>query len=331
MGVYCLARLLWRWFCAGCLVLPQRMVAVLKSQHQLQGEEFIRRAGKIEFPKTPRMPPPKTRKLLADLVLEETVEKINALGFRVEMTTNGLKNLPCKDKESFKEVIDACGDIMFVVRQTLSACGVHDEILDREICRSNMTRFKPGYTFAENGKLMRSPDWEPPNISQVIEDSRENQKAVMQSVEVTRNEIAKAEYFAVQSQHAETVEVALAIRKNKNFTKEHESFVRKIHAEAMAALVPIAIAGYEQDSNFDLEREAKAVQRDLNRKYGSLLLGLFLWPTIKSFLINLLIKLVVAWIKSKWFSKQFDGAFLPADYMAAVQGEAENYLKGVAD
>lgn len=303
----------------------------MKSQHQLQGEEFIRRAGKIEIPNSPRMPPPKTRKLLADLVLEETVEKINALGFRVEMTTNGLKNLPCKDKESFREVIDACGDIMFVVRQTLSACGVHDEILDREICRSNMTRFKPGYTFAENGKLMRSPDWEPPNITQVIEDSRINKKENPFLVMLNEPAMARTEYHQVQRENCRYAETAYIIRKDKYPTDDERGFLKTIHAEATAALVPIAIAGYEQDSSFDLEREAKTVQRDLNRKYGSLLLGLFLWPTIKSFLINLLIKLVVAWIKSKWFSKQFDGAFSPADYMAAVQDEAENYLKGVAD
>lgn len=147
-----------------------------QSDHQQRVEHFMRLA-KQNVPSNPITPPPEVRALRAKLILEETLETIDALGCEVVagdqikqylITAKALKSgaviiTPTHDPNLI-EIVDGCTDIMVVTTGTLSACGVKDAVPQRLVDENNLAKFGPGHTIREDGKLIKPPGHKPPNI-----------------------------------------------------------------------------------------------------------------------------------------------------------------------
>lgn len=143
------------------------------SDHQLRIERFMHLAGQ-EVPDRPTMPSLQVRELRARLILEETLETIKALGFRVyrdpklaspdaPMQIDTLKFEDCC-RPNLVLIADGCADISVVTTGTLSACGIKDDSLLKIVDENNLAKFGPGGYRREDGKWIKPPDHRPPDI-----------------------------------------------------------------------------------------------------------------------------------------------------------------------
>lgn len=102
-----------------------------------------------EVKASPEIPSEEVRRLRAELILEEAIELINALGFIVNHSTK--YNRPVVDKNvdvgaNINHIADGCADLQVVTMGTQAACGLlfpqhkdSDPIFD-EVMRSNWTK-----------------------------------------------------------------------------------------------------------------------------------------------------------------------------------------------
>ncbi len=137
---------------------------MLRSEHQLSVDEFMRLA-KQDLPQKPTLPAENVLKLRAKLILEECLETIAALGFRVEdglLVSSGPPNLV--------EIVDGCCDIAVVTTGTLSACGIPDLPFQRAVNENNLAKFGPGHSIREDGKLIKPPGHRPPDIRKLLKE-----------------------------------------------------------------------------------------------------------------------------------------------------------------
>lgn len=151
----------------------------MKSEHYKRIEEFMKLAGQ-DTPSSPSIPSEAVRKLRAKLILEEALETIQALGFRVvidndtEYNTEVVisKNMDFYPdfKPNLEEIIDGCADISVVTYGTLIACGVPDVPFIEEVDNNNLAKFGPGHTIREDGKLEKPPNHQPPKIKEILEN-----------------------------------------------------------------------------------------------------------------------------------------------------------------
>lgn len=149
----------------------------IKSVHQQRVEELMRLCRQ-NVPDIPVMPDEKTRKLRANLILEEALETIRDLGFNPVLEFSGdKKTVSVKDValiptgcESLQGIADGCADVIVVTTGTLSACGMSDVAIQEEVDNNNLTKFGPGHYWREDGKLIKPPNHTPPDIKKVLED-----------------------------------------------------------------------------------------------------------------------------------------------------------------
>lgn len=158
-----------------------------KSIHQQRVEKFMALA-KQEIPSSPIMPNEKTRELRAKLILEEALETVRDLGFSAMFCPESVQEqeerwikkdnivLFPNGKESLKNIADGCADIIVVTTGTLSACGLSDMSVQKEVDDNNLAKFGPGHSFREDGKLIKPPDHKPPKLQQVIDLQIEESK-----------------------------------------------------------------------------------------------------------------------------------------------------------
>ncbi len=114
---------------------------------------FMEKFGQIVRTQ-PKFPDQKTMKLRLDLIKEELSEL----------------ELAMKNK-NLKEVADALTDILYVTYGAGYAYGIDLDKCFKEVQRSNMSKLgsdgKPIYN--ENGKVMKGPNYTPPNLKQFVE------------------------------------------------------------------------------------------------------------------------------------------------------------------
>lgn len=144
-----------------------------KSPHQDRVEAFMR-AGGHRVPDRPEVPTPEVCLLRARLALEETLETIAALGFEVvphgdadHVHMAGLDFRRVGQPDLVK-VVDGCCDTRVIATGTLSAFGVADESVQREVDRSNMDKFKDGVQHDQYGKIKKPAGWRPPDLDGVL-------------------------------------------------------------------------------------------------------------------------------------------------------------------
>ncbi len=140
----------------------------MRSEHQKRVDEFMRLANQ-ELPITPVMPGAAVRKLRANIILEEALETIQGLGFTVTLrpfdNSFGLEETCAPN---LIEAVDGCCDLRVVTTGTLSALGVSDEPVQLEVDLNNLAKFGPGGYRREDGKWMKPPGHQPPDILGVL-------------------------------------------------------------------------------------------------------------------------------------------------------------------
>jgi len=136
-----------------------------RSDHQLRVDEFMQLAAQ-ELPEIPTIPSEAVLQLRANLMLEETLETIAGLGFKVvrDPDTLKLKAVPSGEKPDIIQVVDGCADVKVVTTGTLSAFGVADMPVQLAVDRANLRKFGPGSYRREDGKWVKPPDFVPPDI-----------------------------------------------------------------------------------------------------------------------------------------------------------------------
>jgi predicted HAD superfamily Cof-like phosphohydrolase len=141
----------------------------VKSDHQKRVEELMRRAGQ-DVPSRPFMPSALIRKLRANLILEEALETIEALGFDVIMRPFD-NTLVLREAEppDLVKIVDGCADTIVVTTGTLSACGVRDQPILEAVDLNNLGKFGPGSYRREDGKWMKPPGHVPPDLRSLLE------------------------------------------------------------------------------------------------------------------------------------------------------------------
>lgn len=146
-----------------------------KSTHQQRIEAFMALAGQAA-PGHPALPSLEIRKLRAKLILEEALEAINALGFNVIASVSPVGT--SQDQLSLVEhglgpdlvgIADGCADVSVVTIGTLSACGIGDEALLKLVDENNLAKFGPGGHRREDGKWVKPPGHQPPDIKKLLE------------------------------------------------------------------------------------------------------------------------------------------------------------------
>lgn len=155
----------------------------LKTEHQHRVEELMR-CAKQDIPSEPTVPDSKIRKLRANLILEESLETIRALGFELKVKITGeyggfdeivlsqhdTVSLEEKYDPDIVEVIDGCADISVVTIGTASAFGVAMSPVLKEVDENNLKKFGPGGYEREDGKWIKPPGHRPPNIKELIDE-----------------------------------------------------------------------------------------------------------------------------------------------------------------
>lgn len=142
-----------------------------QSMEQKRVERFMCSAGQT-VRLTPTIPPLDERQLRASLHLEETLETIKALGFRIIIkgfhldSIEGVSDFHLEPslEPNLVEIVDGCCDTNVVSLGTLSACGVSDVGPMDEVLNANQRKFDPGGYRREDGKWCKPADWTPPDI-----------------------------------------------------------------------------------------------------------------------------------------------------------------------
>lgn len=149
-----------------------------KSMHQ-QNIEILMEGAKQKIPSKPTIPDKKVRELRARLILEEALETIDALGIAVSVNGSiadyqNFKFTHYKKEIDLAEIADGCADISVVTIGTLSACGIADLPILREVDKNNIAKVGPGSHIDKHGKLVKPPNHPKPDLKTIIERMKEN-------------------------------------------------------------------------------------------------------------------------------------------------------------
>jgi predicted HAD superfamily Cof-like phosphohydrolase len=142
-----------------------------------------------EVPTSPCIPPVPTRQLLADLVVEEAVELLQALGFSIVVPGWGEKpravmhswvaNDP-QNPQNLANIIDQSCDLQYVTSGVLVACGMADLPHLAEVCECNEAKFPDGVPICHpvTGKYLKPEGWTPPNHEECLKRTPFNMRQV---------------------------------------------------------------------------------------------------------------------------------------------------------
>ena len=149
-----------------------------KSPHQRRVEEFMLRAGHAA-PDVPALPDFHVLRLRLRLVIEEALELAEAFGIGVRPlgTSSDYDSWPlCMDNLSFNKshepdlvkAVDALADLSVVITGAMSALGVADVTLLKEVDANNLAKFKDGCRIDQHGKFCKPPGHRPPDFKRVL-------------------------------------------------------------------------------------------------------------------------------------------------------------------
>lgn len=127
----------------------------------IQMMEFMRRAQQ-EVKGSPDMPSEEVRILRCELIREEFCELMDAFGVAWDDKEEKFK--VNYERDDLVEVADAIADLLYVVLGTAVACGINIDPIYQAVHESNMAKFGEGGYRREDGKWMKPPNWQPPNI-----------------------------------------------------------------------------------------------------------------------------------------------------------------------
>lgn len=144
-------------------------------------DEFMRLAGQYTGGAKPFVPSIPSRRLRIKLIAEELSELATASGLCMDMIIYGdshtnklteitnLEQLAMSNSvPSVIDVADAIADLLYVVYGTAVAWGIDIDPVFKAVHEANMRKFGPGGYEREDGKWMKPPDWEAPDIAGVL-------------------------------------------------------------------------------------------------------------------------------------------------------------------
>lgn len=143
--------------------------------HQKRVREFMELA-KQELPPRPTIPNDDVLHLRLMLLWEELLELTEEAGFTAVaggMFGNGgqvVKDV-LFEKTGEPDLVgmaDGCADLSVVNVGTLLALGIADDPLLREVDHNNLAKFGPGHAIRHDGKLVKPPGHQPPDIAVVL-------------------------------------------------------------------------------------------------------------------------------------------------------------------
>ena len=147
------------------------------TDHFRQVRDWMRAAGS-ETPLHPTVPDDETRALRCRLLLEETLEFIEASGFCLvhQGLYMDINELDIKIKDT-NEPIDLAhlakemADVQFVNLGNMIAYGIPDKPLMEEVCANNFYKVShPDYpSTIENGKVVKNKNLPKPNVQRIID------------------------------------------------------------------------------------------------------------------------------------------------------------------
>lgn len=108
------------------------------------------------------------------LIVEETLEFAKACGF--EVVCNGTEWIVQRSRHqsNFVEAIDGLCDLLYVIFGTFLSFGLRAWPFVEEVHRSNLTKIVNGAaTSRGDGKILKPPTYEPPNLEAVLEREKE--------------------------------------------------------------------------------------------------------------------------------------------------------------
>jgi predicted HAD superfamily Cof-like phosphohydrolase len=139
-----------------------------------QVREFHEKFG-LTVNDTPKMVNKKERRLRANLILEEAIEFITAMGFYPYQAPSGeikLDDLTPFAPPDLIAAADAIGDLNYVVAGAAVTLGIDTEAVANEVHRSNMTKVWDDGTVKrrpEDGKILKPPTYSPVDLESVLD------------------------------------------------------------------------------------------------------------------------------------------------------------------
>lgn len=154
------------------------------SKNQESNRKFMNLA-KQTVRSVPEVPPKDERLRAFSLVAEEAFfELANALGFTLvhvngeDLSSVAHIHIKQTHEPNLVEIADAIADGHYVLTCLACACGIDEqEVLD-EVNANNLSKFGPGHSFREDGKLLKPADYTPPDIAGIIEGQQNPLKIV---------------------------------------------------------------------------------------------------------------------------------------------------------
>lgn len=133
---------------------------------QLEVRNWMRRARQ-ETPNRPTIPTQRIAELRCKLIQEELDELKEALSIS--------ESQPFDEKKvNLVESYDALIDLMYVVIGSFVSMGFNFEPGWKEVCKSNNSKFAPGFYIRDDGKLIKSPLYTPANLKPIVDQQIEN-------------------------------------------------------------------------------------------------------------------------------------------------------------
>lgn len=150
------------------------------SNHHERVQMFMERAGQ-PVPLLPCVPPAEDRIRVANLILEEFMEFLEASGLElmdadsgrcldmtgVTITAEDVEQVQCGEPDLVK-MVDALADLSVVVTGGFVACGVADEAVLQEVDANNLAKFGPGGYRNEYGKWVKPAGHTPPDLEMIL-------------------------------------------------------------------------------------------------------------------------------------------------------------------
>lgn len=149
------------------------------STQQAAVAEFHRAMGQ-PVGDSPRPLPADRIAVRVELIREEFMELLEALGWQGEQDSEGHYVFPADAKVDMVEMADACIDLEYVVKGLLVEAGIDDGPLFDEVQRSNMSKLgadgqpiiagpnDPDGIF--EGRVKKGPNYFRPNLAKLIDD-----------------------------------------------------------------------------------------------------------------------------------------------------------------
>jgi len=136
---------------------------------------FMQEVKGLDLPTSPTAPSWKVARLVLQLLHEEMTEAIQAI-FHLFRASDLLEPQAQANATSLAEVAKELADSIYVLLYAANALGIDLEPVWQEVQRTNM--LKKGGPTRLDGKAMKPPDWQPPDIASIIAAQMQDHKVL---------------------------------------------------------------------------------------------------------------------------------------------------------